>query len=94
MALLEGKYIPPEPFLPLDLALITAQRYFCWAQLREFPLDRLELIQQYIEDTIQLQLQSMPQMPLTTAPGQQAMTQALEAPTAVQGLAPGITPTV
>ena len=92
-ALLEGKYIPPEPFLPLDIALLEAQRYFCWAQLKDFPLDRLELIQQYIEDTIQLQLQSMPSMPAPVAPGQMAMQQSLTAPTAVQGLAQNIQPT-
>lgn len=92
-ALLEGKYIPPEPFLPLDMALLEAQRYFCWAQLKDFPNDRLELIQQYIEDTIQLQLQAMPNMPSPIAPAQAAMEQSLAMPTAVQGLAQNIQPT-
>jgi hypothetical protein len=92
-ALLEGKYVPPEPFLPLDMALLMAQRYFCWAQLNDFPEKRLAIVQQYIEDVIQLQMQTMPAPP-PIAPAQMAMQQSLSAPTTVQGLAPGIQPTL
>lgn len=92
-ALLNGKYTPPEPFLPLAMALQTAQRYFCWAQLHEFPEKRLELVQRYIEDVIALQLTATP--PPALAPGQQVMEQQLGAPVPQQQpLAPSIQPTV
>lgn len=92
-ALLNGKYTPPEPFLPLTMALQTAQRYFCWAQLHEFPEKRLELVQRYIEDVIALQLTATP--PPALAPGQQVMEQQLGAPVPQQQpLAPSIQPTV
>jgi hypothetical protein len=94
-ALLEGKYTPPEPFIPLAMALQTAQRYFCWAQLHDFPEKRLELVQRYIEDVIALQMSQQPPMPTTAAPGQQIMDQQLAAPvSAQQPLAPAIQPTV
>jgi hypothetical protein len=93
-ALLEGKYQPPEPFMPLNLALQTAQRYFCWAQLHDFPEKRLELVQRYIEDIISLQMTQQPALPSAAAPGQQIMEQQLGAPVPQQQpLAPAIQPT-
>lgn len=91
--LLEGEYLPPEPFLPLPLALKTAQSYFCWGQLNGFPEKRLALIQQYIEDCIAIQMAAAP-LPEPVAPGQELLTQQLAAPiSAQQPLTPMIQPT-
>ena len=92
-ALLEGKYIAPEPFMPLPIALKTAQSYFCWAQLNGFPDKRLALVQQYIEDCIAIQMAAVPNVPAPVGPGQQIMEQQLAAPVpSQQPLAPAIMP--
>jgi hypothetical protein len=93
-ALLDGEYTPPEPFLPLPIALKTAQAYFCWAQLNKFPEERLALVQQYIEDCIAIQMAAAPMPVAPVGPGQQILEQQLGAPvTAQQPLTPAIMPT-
>ncbi len=92
-ALLEGDYTPPEPFLPLPIALKTAQAYFCWAQLNNFPEKRLALVQQYIEDCIAIQMANAPMPVAPVGPGQQILEQQLGAPVASQQpLTPAIMP--
>lgn len=92
-ALLEGDYIAPEPFLPLPLALKTAQSYFCWAQLNDFPEERLALVQQYIEDCIAIQMAAAPSFTAPVGPSQQILEQQLTAPVASQQpLTPAIMP--
>jgi hypothetical protein len=93
-ALLEGKYIAPEPFLPLPLALKTAQQYFCWGQLNDFPEKRLALVQQYIEDCIAIQMANVPQLAQPVGPAELLMQQQMAAPVTEQApLTPAIQPT-
>lgn len=61
----DGVYHIPEPYMNLDLTLQVAQTAYTQLQVDSCPEDRLELIRQFINDTIELQqsLQGPPPAP-------------------------------
>ena len=46
----EGEYQQPEPYMNLDLALITAQSAYLNARVHSVPEERLELMRQFIDN--------------------------------------------
>ncbi len=43
-------YIPPEPYMNIDLAAIMAQSYYLNGKCDDMPLDRLEMLQTFMDD--------------------------------------------
>jgi len=80
-ALLEGEYIEPEPYQPLDLSIKLAQQYYCWGKANNAPEKNLDLVRTYIDDC--LSLQAMVTVPEAVSPAQ-SMSQAMVDQTLMQ----------
>lgn len=47
----KAEYMPPEPYMPLQLARNLSQAYYNKGKLGNMPEDRLELLQRFMDDT-------------------------------------------
>jgi len=85
-SLLEGIYIEPEPYQPLNLSVKMAQQYYCWGKLNDAKESNLELVRNYIEDCLSLVTMMVPP---PIAPAQQMLdTQLEQAPSVSTSQAP------
>jgi len=80
-----GKYIPPEPYLPIDKMQKMAQLYYCDAQVRGMEEEKLNLLRQFI-DACGLMVAQMTQPPPPQAPAQQLLESQLAAPAGAQAV--------
>lgn len=86
--LLDGKYVTPEPFQNIELAIKFGNFYINWALLHEFPEDRVEGCRQYVENCLAMKQTAVEQQMMGATPAGQAQQAQLAAPVAEQA-APG-----
>ena len=82
-----GRYISPEPYDNLDLAIQRAGKFYSLCRLKELPDDRLELIRQYIQDAMALSAERAKAQP-AAAPGAPPPGPEMQGPPAPNGGAP------
>lgn len=58
-----GDYLPPEPYMPLELAKEAAQSYYLLGRAESLDEDRLELLRRFLDD-IDALLNPEPEMPM------------------------------
>ena len=68
----DGKYIAPEPFMDLELALKISQSTYLRGKSQDLPESKLDLLRRFMEDVVSLKIQGTPPAPAQPIPGNEA----------------------
>lgn len=83
----DGKFVPPEPFLNLQLAADLMRRSYIRATIDGVPEKRLELVRKYLKQVQRLMAPPEP-VPAEAAPAAADLSQAAPDPAAVESITP------